>query len=125
MVPGYTDSDWAGCQTSATSTSGGIVCIGTHPIKSYRRQQKTTALSSADVEFYAIVMASGEVMGIIALCQDFGMLAQGESMADSSAALGISNRSGIGKVRHLRIRTLGGQEVRSAGKCPTSRCLGH
>ena len=31
----YTDSDLAGCPTTAKSTSGGIVCIGGHTVKSY------------------------------------------------------------------------------------------
>ena len=30
----YTDSDWAGCPKTARSTSGGIICWGSHVIKS-------------------------------------------------------------------------------------------
>ena len=54
----YTDSDWAGCQKTAKSTSGGIVCIGRHVIKTYSRQQKVIALSSAEAQLCALVAAS-------------------------------------------------------------------
>ena len=124
MVTGYTDSDWAGCSVTAKSTSGGIICIGAHTIKSYSRQQKTIALSSAEAELHAMVAASAEVMGVIGLCSDLGMHMQGEILADSSAALGISNRSGIGKVRHLRIQALWVQEVRSTGRLGYKKVLG-
>ena len=94
----YTDSDWAGCPTTAKSTSGGIVCIGGHTVKSYLRKQRTVALSSAEAELHAMVAASAESIGIIGLCSDMGITIQGDVYAESSAALGITQRSGNGKV---------------------------
>ena len=102
----YTDSDWVGCIKTAKSTSGGIVTIGKHIIKSYSRQQKTIALSSAEAELHAMLAASAETIGIIGLCKDMGINIGGEVYADSSAALGIAQRSGNGKVRHLRVQAL-------------------
>ena len=93
-------------------------------MKTYSRQQKTIALSSAEAELHAMVAASAEVMGIVGLCSDLGMKMQGEILADSAAALGISNRSGIGKVRHLRIQALWVQEVRSTGRLSYKKVLG-
>ena len=58
-----------------------------------------------------MVSASAEVLGIVRLCRDMGMELGGEIYADSSAALGISNRTGTGKVRHLRVKALWVQEV--------------
>ena len=63
MVTVFTDSDWAGCIKSAKSTSGGIVMIGDHVIKTYSRQQRVIALSSAEAELYAMVAASAEGLG--------------------------------------------------------------
>ena len=123
-VTAYTDSDWAGCMVTAKSTSGGIMSIGVHIIKTYSRQQETVALSSAEAELHAMVAASVEALGIIGLCQDLGMRMSGEVLADSSAALGISNRSGSGKVRHLRIQALWAQEVRSTGRLGYKKVLG-
>ena len=35
-----------------------------------------------------------------------GMVVEGGTFVDSSAALGIAQRTGIGKVRHLRVQAL-------------------
>ena len=47
-VTAYTGSDWAGCARAARITSGGIISIGDHMIKTDRKQQKTVSLSSAE-----------------------------------------------------------------------------
>ena len=60
----FTDSHWAGCLKSAISTSGGIVCLGKHTIKTYCKQQKVVALSSAEAELYAMVAGSAESMAV-------------------------------------------------------------
>ena len=73
----YTDSDWAGCTKTAKSTSGGIVTLGKHVIKSYSRQQKTVALSSAEAELHAMVAASAETIGVVGLCKDMGIGIEG------------------------------------------------
>ena len=46
----YTDSDWAGDKVSRKSTSGGIMFIGEHVIKSWSSNQTIIALSSAEAE---------------------------------------------------------------------------
>ena len=43
-VTTFTDSDWAGCCRTARSTSGGIITIGSHMIKTYSRQINVFAL---------------------------------------------------------------------------------
>ena len=124
LVTTYTDSDWAGCPVTARSTSGGIVSIGSHVIKSYSRQQRVVALSSAEAELYAMVAASAESLAIIAYARDLGVSLGGEVYSDSAAALGITNRAGIGKVRHLRTQGLWVQEVRVAGRLHYKKVLG-
>ena len=120
----YTDSDWAGCVNTGKSTSGGLVTIGGHLIKSYSRQQKTVALSSAEAELHAMVAASAEALGVIGLCRDMGMKMEGEVYTDSSAALGITQRLGNGKVRHLRVQALWVQEVRCTRRLGYKKVLG-
>ena len=124
MMSTFTDSDWAGCPTTARSTSGGIIAIGDHVIKSYSRQQKVVALSSAEAELYAMVVASQESLAISSYCRDLGRKLSGEVFTDSAAALGISQRAGIGKVRHLRTQGLWVQEVRVSGRLQYRKVLG-
>ena len=86
--------------------------IGQHPIKSWYKQQKVIALSSAEAETYAVVGASCEALGVQACASDLGMDLLGEIFADASAALGMTTRTELGKVRHLRCQALWLQEVR-------------
>ena len=123
-VTAFTDSDWAGCARSAKSTSGGAICIGEHVIKTYCKQQKVIALSSAEAELYAMVAASAETLAIAAYARDLGLNLECELYCDSSAALGITQRAGIGKVRHLRTQGLWVQEVRISGRIAYKKVLG-
>ena len=120
----FTDSDWAGCARSAKSTSGGAVCMGEHVIKTYCKQQKVIALSSAEAELYAMVAASAETLALQAYANDLGIELGCELYCDSAAALGISQRAGIGKVRHLRTQGLWIQEVRVSGRIAYKKVLG-
>ena len=123
-VTAFTDSDWAGCVKTARSTSGGAICLGEHVIKTYSRQQKVVALSSAEAELYATVAASAEALAAAAYARDVGMPLECELYCDSSAALGIAQRAGIGKVRHLRTQGLWVQEVRVSGRIVNKKILG-
>ena len=51
----YTDSDWAGCRRARKSTSGGVIMIGRHCIKSWSSTQRPLALISAETEYYSMV----------------------------------------------------------------------
>jgi len=124
VVTAFTDSDWAGCIRTAKSTSGGAICIGEHVVKTYCRQQKVVALSSAEAELYAMVAASAETLAMAAYAADLGIPLGCELYCDSSAALGIAQRAGIGKVRHLRTHGLWVQEVRVAGRIVYRKVLG-
>ena len=124
IVTTFTDSDWAGCRRTAKSTSGGIVTMGGHVINNYARQQKTIAPSSAEAELHAVVAASAETLGIVNLCRDMGFTVEGEIYVDSSAALGITQRAGLGKVRHLRVQALWVQDVRANQRLTYKKVLG-
>ena len=82
------------------------------------------ALSSAEAELYAMVAASAESLAVQAYARDLGMELTSELYSDSSAALGIAKRAGIGKVRHLRTQGLWIQEVRSTGRISYKKILG-
>ena len=93
-------------------------------MKTYCKQQRVVALSSAEAELYAMVAASAEALAMTAYGRDLGLELQCELYCDSSAALGIAQRAGIGKVRHLRTQGLWVQEVRVAGRIIYKKVLG-
>lgn len=95
------DADWAGCRETRKSTTGGCITVGAHNIKSWSRTQSLIALSSGESELYAALKASAETPGMLAILNDLGWRLRGEVWGDASAALGIINRQGLGKTRHI------------------------
>ena len=124
-IDGYTDSDWGGCTKSRRSTSGAVMMVGRHVIKSYSKQQKVLALSSAEAETNGMVACSAELLGIQACAKDMGMILEGVVYADASAALGIVQRRGVGNVRHIRTQALWLQEAHATKVWATKRLTGH
>ena len=55
--------------------------------------------------------ASAEALGMISMLQDFGVKAKGEVWGDAQAAVGIINRKGLGKSRHIQTGLLWVQQV--------------
>ena len=97
----YVDTDWAGCPKTRKSTSGGVVMVGSRALKHWSTTQSSTALSSGEAEFAGVVRGSGQGLGFQALLRDLGVEAPLRVWTDSSAAIGICGRQGLGKLRHL------------------------
>ena len=109
------DSDWAGCMRTRRSTSGGLLRMGKHIVKSWANTQATVALSSGEAEYASAVKGCAQALGFRTLLQDLGVVGLNITcMCDSSAAIGVANRTGVGKIRHLAVHLLWLQEkVRS------------
>ena len=114
-VRAYTDSDFAGCRRTAKSTSGGVIFLGEHYLRSWSSTQKTVALSSGEAELTAVVKCSCEAIGILQLAQDWNLELEADVYVDSSAALGVVARRGAGRLRHVRVGQLWVQEVSDNG----------
>ena len=57
----WVDTDYAGCIRTRKSTSGGMICLGSHFLKGWSATQKPIALSSGEAEYYGL--AKGSAMG--------------------------------------------------------------
>ena len=68
------------------------------------------ALSSGEAEFYAMVKGASELLGMLSLAQDLRVPLQGHLHSDSTAAIGIASRRGLGKVKHMHTQYLWIQE---------------
>ena len=108
----WSDSDFAGCMRSRKSTSGGLVCHGSHVIRSWSTNQAVIALSSGEAEYYAMVKATSQAIGIKNMMRDLGEEIEEpiSIKTDASAAIGIVSRIGVGKVRHIEVNQLWLQE---------------
>ena len=84
--------------------------LGGHVLRVYSKTQSVIALSSAESEFYATTKAATESIGMVALLNDFGIDKTVVMEVDASAALGVIERKGIGRIRHLQTGALWLQE---------------
>ena len=120
----YSDTDWSGCPRTRKSTSGGCVMIGKHCIRTWSSTQPSVTLSSGEAEFYGLVKAAGAGLGHQSLLRDIGLKLPVCVWTDSSAALGIASRSGLGKLRHLETHTLWVQEKVRVGAISVRKVRG-
>ena len=79
-------------------------------VKHWSSTQKVLTLSSGEAELAGIVKGTAEALGLRSLAADLGMELKIQMYADSSAAIGICRRAGIGRVRHLATGQLWVQE---------------
>ena len=92
---GYSDSDWAGCKRRGKSTSGGLILIGSQPIKSWGTTQDPVTLSSAEAELVALGKLAMEMLGVRSMAQEWKIASESapsQLYADASAALSIAKR---------------------------------
>ena len=99
--------------------------IGSHLVRTYFKSQATIAKSSAESELHALVRASAEGLGIATLLSDFGMSNPKVSIGmDATAAIGIAQRSGLNKVRHVEVDVLWLQEQLARRILPIAKIPG-
>ena len=102
----FVDTDFAGCLETRRSTNGGCGLFGVHLIKHWSTTQKIIALSSGEAELGGVVRGMSEAIGLQSLARDLGEDMELEVCTDASAAIGMCQRTGIGKVRHLAVGQL-------------------
>jgi hypothetical protein len=120
----YSDSDWAGCQQTRKSTSGGAIMFGKHLYKAWASTQGGLALSSAEAEYYAMVEAATRTLGIQSLMKELGVEADIFLYTDSSGAKSMASRRGLGKVRHIEVKWLWLQDAVAEGKVKLMKVAG-
>ena len=119
MIDMTSDANWAACRRSRKSTTGGTIMLGNHLIRSYSKTQAVLAKISGASELYGIVRASTEGLGMVTVLRDFGMKDDTVSIGiDATAAMGIAQRVGLNKVRHVEVDILWIQEQQATKILP-------
>ena len=80
-------------------------------IKHWSRTQGSVALSVGEAEYYALIKAAAEGLGMVALGRDMGYEFKLKIWVDSNTAKAIVSRLGLGRVRHMEVRYLWAQEA--------------
>ena len=117
----FSDANWAGCKQTRKPTTSWMIFLNGCMISSYCKVQSSIALSSAESELYA--GCAGLVDGIQA-CMILRFLIGDEKRSpgdgsrvrlklycESSAARGVMQRLGSGRVKHVDIRHLWVQDL--------------
>ena len=91
--------------------------VGTHLLKCWSSMQAGVAMSSGEAEFYGAVTGSSTGLGMKALYRDIGYALPLRLWTDTSAAVGIRSRQGLGELRHLECTSLWQLHARSAHAC--------
>ena len=120
----YVDTDFAGCTVTRRSTSGGCVMMGNHCVKHWSKTQSTIALSSGEAELGGIAYGMAQSIGVQSLCADLGIVVDINLFSDATAAIGITKRRGLGKIRHLHTSDLWVQEKVQKGLVKVNKILG-
>ena len=122
---GYADSDWAGDRQNMKSTSGGVIMRSGHCIKAWSTSQSALALSSGEAELYAMTKVAVQLSGEISMAKDFGVSLTGVVKSDSSSAIGIAHRDGLGgRCRHVKVQYLWIQSKIKDGDLNLQKLLG-
>ncbi len=106
----YTDSGWAGDTATRKPTSSGIAFPGSHCIKSLSTNQTIIPLSSAEAELYAPLKGASQALGLKSMAVDVGGELGCGLWSGAPGAIAISQRSGLGKLRHIQTQYLWLQE---------------
>ena len=111
-VTTFSDADWAGCKDTRTSSSAGVVLLGSHTLNAYMRRQKIIARSSAEAELYAAALGASESKGIGSLLKNLGYEMKRVLAIDAKTIAHIFHRQGTGRLKHIDVAWMQ-DEVRS------------
>ena len=104
------DSDWATDVESRRSTSCGVLTVDGAVQGVYSRGQTTIAQSSGEAEFYGAASVINEAIGLSGIYAELGIPMIIVLQLDSTAAIGMIQRRGTGRARHMDLRHLFLQE---------------
>ena len=92
--------------------------VGRHCIKFWSKTQHNITLSSAEAELVALVKGGCEGKGLVALMKDLGLDTPDDFdiYTDANAAIGIVQREGVGRTRHIDVNMLWVQQRQKEGE---------
>ena len=81
---------------------------GEHCLKFWSKTQHSIVTSTAEAELVALVKGTSEGKGVASIIRDMSGREAGkiEVYTDASAAIGITQRQGVGKTRHIDVGML-------------------
>ena len=101
-----------------------MAVLGTHVIKAWAVTQSIVALSSAEAELTGLCRGGATGIGLQSLCADLGLQVGLRLHSDSTAAIGVCRRRGLGRIRNLATADLWLQDKVRTGSISIHKVLG-
>ena len=101
LITTCSDADWVGCRQMRKYTTGGCIMIGKHTTNGWSTSQALVALSSGESELHVALKPVAETSGLMSMLKGLNWQMGGQVHGDASAAPGVTNRTGLGKTRHI------------------------
>jgi hypothetical protein len=114
IIVGTVDASWA-AGPGRKSTSGGVLQVQGFTVMHWSRTQNVIAQSSCEAELISMNMGGNEATFVQTLLSEIGIQMKIRLMADSSSAIAVTQRRGLGRLRHLQVKELWLQERVRAG----------
>ena len=104
----YTDSDWAGCQDTRRSHSGGVIFLAGGPVSWLSKKQPSVTMSSAEAEYAACQFVCRDVIYVKGMLNELGVHLRTRShvtiYTDSTACMAIAANPIINrKTKHIEM----------------------
>ena len=77
------------------------MCLGNSPIKLQSSTQKAKALSPMEAEYYALVKAASQGIGMFQMLKDLGLDLKIVLHCDNQSAIDFTKKQGLGKSKHI------------------------
>jgi len=111
QLAGWVDTDWAQDEEDRKSVTCQIIEADGCELNSLVARQALMAQSSGEAEFIGMHGVSLEMKFFKNFFQWMGYRVEWKILSDSAAAKAMAQRQGVGKVRHLDLRTLWVQDL--------------
>ena len=98
--------------------------LGSHAIKTWSTTQRIVASSSSEAELTGLCKGGAAGLGLRSLCEDLGLKIKLRLHSDSTAAIGVCRRRGLGKIRHLAVADLWLQDKVRLGEISIHKVAG-
>eukprot|EP00971_Amphidinium_carterae_P348549 6490554-Amphidinium_carterae.1 len=117
QVQVFSDSDWAGDLSTRKSVDCVVARYFGCVVHMSTKQQSFIAQSSAEAELSGCHRAAVMAMSILNFIMEmWSENFKAEIFTDSKAGLAVTQRSGVGGIRHLQVKQLWCQEVAARGR---------
>ena len=89
------------CEPANHLREGSYVMLGENCAKIYSRGQGVMSLSPGESEYYALVSATSEALGLNALMKDCVLFLEVGARMNAIAGIAMGSRRGLGKAKHI------------------------